>query len=93
MSNDFDILGDIPSISTSPLDAAAYEVDIDGETPNVDEPLASEEEATEYFNSVTEDEALNFILMLHDIRAISFDRFNQLKTVLESTPSFLPKGY
>ncbi len=61
--------------------------------PTPHESLSEDSDAKEYFNSVTENEALNYIMMLHNIRAISFDRLNQLKELLEDTPNFLPKEY
>ena len=63
------------------------------EPPSQHEPLSTEEDAMEYFNSVTEDEALNYIIMLRDINAITFDRLLDLKSLLETTPSFLPEPY
>ena len=88
-----DILGDVNLPSVSPVDTFREEVDTDGDVPTPHEPLSEETEAKDYFNSVTEGEALNYIMMLHDIRAISFDRLNSLKELLEDTPSFLPKEY
>jgi hypothetical protein len=88
-----DFLGDVSLPSASPIDTHYEEVDISGETPEPGEPLQTEEEAKEYFNEVTEGEALNYLMMLHDVRAISFDRLNQLKEMLDDTPSFLPKDY
>ena len=88
-----DIIGDIDMPTVSPVDAAPYEVDVNGDMPHEHEPMSIEGEAKEYFNSVTEGEALNYIMMLHDMNAISFDRLNQLKEMLDDTPSFLPKEY
>jgi hypothetical protein len=85
--------GIVESVTASPIDSAREEVDIDVDTPDAHEPLQTDEDTKEYFNSVTEGEALNYLMMLHDIRAISFDRLNQLKVLLEDSPSFLPKGY
>jgi len=87
------LTGEVSLPSSSPLDTVSHEVDVSGETPEPHEPMSSDEEAKKYFNEVTEGEALNYMMMLHDIRAISFDRFNYLKGLLEDTPSFLPKEY
>ena len=93
---DFDLTGDVDAPSTSAIPSADEQAipGADGEDradPN--EPLAIEEEAKEYFNSVTDEEALNYIMFLRDANAISFDRLNQLKELLDQTPSFLPEGY
>lgn len=85
--------GEVDLPSSAPLDTAREEVDVSGEFPTPNEPLSSTPEATAFFESVPESEALNHIMMLHDIRAISFDRLNQLKEILDNTTSFLPKGY
>ena len=62
----------------------------------VDEPFDNKE-AKEYFKSVGETEALNYVMMLHDMHAISFDRLGEFKKMIEETPSvyntnLFPKG-
>jgi hypothetical protein len=64
-----------------------------GEVPTGEEVLVTDEAATTYFNSVGDEEALNYIIFLHDANVISFDRLNQLKALLDETPSFLPEGF
>jgi hypothetical protein len=47
--------------------------------------MTDDKEAQDYFDSVDEGEALNYISFLHDIHAITFDRFNELKEKLGGT--------
>ena len=73
MPDDFLLDLDIPTMdagqvnlpSASPTDTAPYEVDVSGDTPQSNEALADDEEAKKYFNEVTEEEALNYLMMLH----------------------------
>ncbi len=87
-------IGIVSAPSSSPVDAP-HEDALIGSTESLDinpnEPLRMDDEAREYFNSVPEDTALNYIMFLHDFHAISFDRLNELKELLTTVPSFLPK--
>jgi len=86
--------GLVSAPASSPVPAAKEDAPIgvvDDVEPNPRAPFAQDEEATHYFNQVTESEALNYLMFLHDVHAISFDRLNELKTLLGETPSFLPK--
>lgn len=85
--------GEVSLPSLSPIDASYEDANLSEDVPNPHEPLSTDDEATKYFNEVTEGEALNYLMMLHDIHAISFDRLNSLKELLVTTPSFLPKEY
>ena len=60
--------------------------DIEG---NPHEPFREDDAAKEYFESVTYTEAMNYLMFLHDTHALSFDRLNELKEMLDVTPSFL----
>ena len=100
MPDDFLVDLDIPVMdagqvnlpSASPTPSANEDAIIGGDEVNPRAPFSMDDEATTYFNQVTEGEALNYIMFLHDTHAISFDRLTELKELLTSTPSFLPKG-
>jgi hypothetical protein len=84
--------GEINLPSASPVDAAREDAIIGSDEHNPHEPMQEDDEAQRYFDSVDDEEALNYIMFLHDIHAISFDRLTELKEKLSNTTSFLPKG-
>jgi len=55
--------------------------------PNADEPLREDNEVIQYFASVTDTEARNYIMFLHDLHAISAERKNELFVLLDNNPS------
>lgn len=89
------LLGEVDLPQGAPADTAKEDAiigTVGEELADPNEPFAVEQEALDYFNSVTEEEALNYLMFLHDTHHISFDRLNELKVLLESVPSFLPGG-
>ena len=53
------------------------------------EPMVEDSDAQEFFNNTDSVEALNYLSFLHDTKAISFDRFNELRALLDKTPGFI----
>lgn len=86
-------IGEVPSINSSPTDAVREDAivgSVGEEQADPHEPLALDDMAKDYFETVPEEEALNYVMFLHDIHAITFDRMNELKKLLEGTTSFMP---
>ena len=90
MPDTLDTMVTLPDIASSPSHAATEDAIVGSEDRNPDEPLSNEESATDYFKTVPEEEAMNYVMFLHDIHAISFDRMNELKELLGSTTSLMP---
>jgi hypothetical protein len=101
MTNPFEDLepqvGEISALTVGGTTTAPHEDALiggdDDEVPVGEQTLITDDSATTYFNSVGEEEALNYIMFLHDMNVISFDRLIELKTLLEKTSSFLPEGF
>ena len=85
--------GEIDLPTAAPTDASFEDAPIAAVSEDLHdshEPMTDDSEAQTYFDSVDEGEALNYISFLHDIHAITFDRFTELKEKLGTTPTFLP---
>ena len=78
-------LGDIPTPSVGPIEGPFEDAIVGTNETNINEPLREDDAATEYFASVPESEALNYIGMLRDGNFITLERLEQLKALLEST--------
>lgn len=88
-------LGEVDLPQGAPANAAKEDAivgTVGEELADPNEPFSVEQEALDYFNSVTEEEALNYIMFLHDTHHISFDRLNTLKELLSTVPGFLPES-
>ena len=86
--------GEIDLPSSSPVDAVKEDAVIgavEDITLTHHEAFQEDEIAQTYFDSVDNDTAMNYILFLHDIHAITFDRLTELQDILDKTTSFLPK--
>tara|TARA_R110000751_G_scaffold12777_1_gene43776 strand:+ start:821 stop:1114 length:294 start_codon:yes stop_codon:yes gene_type:complete len=91
---DKSIGGEVSLPTASPVDAANEDAVIgavDDEELTHHEPFGDDETAQTYFDNVDNDTALNYIMFMHDIHAITFDRLQELQTLLSNTTSFLPK--
>jgi hypothetical protein len=85
-------MGEVSLPTSAPVDASTEDAIIGTDERNPHEPMLEDEDAQRYFDSVDDEEALNYIIFLHDIHATSFDRLNELKEKLSKTTSFLPQG-
>lgn len=86
--------GEVSLPTSSPADASLEDAligPVDDVEENPHQPFNEDSEAQTYFDSVTENEALNYIIFLHDMHSISFDRLNELKILLSKTSNFLPE--
>lgn len=87
------IQDDVSAPTTSPIESPLEDAFIaESSEVNVYEPLREESAASEYFSTVPEEEALNYIMMLREGGFITFERFTELQDLLKTTKTLIPFG-
>ena len=86
----FDVGGDVSTPTIDIIPAPHEDALVGTEETNIYEPLRDDAEAKSYFETIPEEEALNYIMMLRSGNYISFERLNQLKDILESSTTIIP---
>lgn len=85
-------IGDLSPPMSDPIEGPQEDALVGTDESNFYEPMKDDADAREYFGSVPENESLNYLLMLRSGNYISFDRFDSLKSILESTQTVIPLG-
>lgn len=83
-------LGDLAPPMSDPIEAPQEDAIVGTDEVNFHEPMREDDDAKEYFSSVPEEEALNYIHMLRSGNYISFERFDSLKTLLANSTTVIP---